>query len=236
MTQPPPHAPQFGRSACARRVAAAATLLVALGSASCAYAGLLVDIGSPGALQPCGLCGSTGRTFGYAFSLSEAVVVSALGAWDQDSDGLDVDTQVGLFNSAGQMLASATIDAAATAQASALADGRWLMAAVAPLQLSPGHYLIGQVFFDGLPLAQLDPGLITPAYLTVTGGMHSPDVDAGLRPPVDDFAAGALLGPTLSAQVLAEPGSLGLCLAALAAYGAGHRRRAGRPSSAIDHH
>lgn len=209
-----------------RHAASALALLAALCTAPAAQGALLVDIGTTGSVLPCGLCGSAGRSFGYAFTLSQAVQVDALGAWDQDSDGLGADTRVGLFDMTGTLLTSVTIDATATPQASAVADGRWLMSAVAPLPLAAGSYLIGQVFFDGLPLAQLEPGLLLPAYMTVSGGRHSPDVDAGLQPPLEDFPPGALLGPTLSAQLVPEPGALGLCLLALGACIA-IRRRAG---------
>ena len=80
----------------------AATLVGAL--VSPAQAELVLDLTPGGTATPCGTC-SGGRTFGWAFSVRNAIEIDGLGMWDAGSNGLgQPSVQVGLWSAAGVLL------------------------------------------------------------------------------------------------------------------------------------
>ncbi len=48
--------------------------------------------------------GSQDNSLGYAFSSSQSTSITALGFWDNNSDGFSADHQVGLWDAAGALL------------------------------------------------------------------------------------------------------------------------------------
>ena len=53
--------------------------------------------------------GVAGRTVGYTFTVDEPMLVRRLGLWDRNHDGVEEDRPVGLWDSAGNLLASVTL-------------------------------------------------------------------------------------------------------------------------------
>lgn len=71
---------------------------------------------------------------GWEFQTTTAITVSALGAYDEELDGMQFPTPVGLFDSACQLVASATVPAGTSA---ALIDG-FRYVGIAPVTLTAG--------------------------------------------------------------------------------------------------
>ena len=86
---------------------------------------------------------STGEnyTFGWAFSTTTNISLTALGYFDNGEDGFVTSHDVGVWNSDGVLVASATV---AAGTSSAL-DGHFRYASIAPITLAAGHYRIGGV-------------------------------------------------------------------------------------------
>ena len=91
--------------------------------------------------------GSGAHTFGYTFTVTSNIPITALGTFDWNSDGLLNNVPVGLWNAAGPtLLASTTITNASTPVVSTSANGRWLENSVTPLVLTPGTYTLGSYY------------------------------------------------------------------------------------------
>jgi hypothetical protein len=179
-----------------------------------AQAGLVLDV-TDGTPAPCSGCGA-GTTLGWLFTVSTPITIDGIGVWDALSDGLGVTTAAGLYTSTGSLLQSVTVTDSSTPVASAHNGGRWLFEYFTPITLAAGDYAVGSLFFDGIPLANIDGGFATIPEITLTGGSVS-SVE-GLSAPLLPFYI-SVFGPTLSMPEVPEPGGwalVGLGLAALA--------------------
>jgi hypothetical protein len=86
-------------------------------------------------------------TYGFDFTVSgDSRTISALGFFDIGSDGLTEPHEVGLWDSAGNLLASTTIDNTATPVTSTSTIGRWLTKDITPITLPPGSYILGAFY------------------------------------------------------------------------------------------
>lgn len=82
-------------------------------------------------------------TLGYSFSLSDSVTVNALGVWANAEGGST--HQVGLWNYAGMLFASTTVDLATDQTV-----GHFTYHDISDLTLPAGNYVIGAEYFGGL--------------------------------------------------------------------------------------
>lgn len=164
-----------------------------------AEATLMLDLNTGGSALPCGSgCGANGTTFGWAFTVLNTITVDGLGVWDARSDGLGTSSLAGVWTNTGTLLASATVSDGSAPVASASSDGRWLFETITALTLTPGDYVIGHVFFDTLPLAQvLAPFVTIPDITGIAGRLGS--FNGGLTAPLDFFDV-PVFGPTLHLQ------------------------------------
>lgn len=86
-----------------------------------------------------------GVTSGYEFSLSEGYMISRLGLFDYQQDGLLEGHQVGVWDSAGNLVSSGTVPGGTTSELEGLM--RWVD--VDDFFLTPGTYTVGANYATG---------------------------------------------------------------------------------------
>jgi hypothetical protein len=195
-----------------------AALFALIGAAPLAHAGLVLDVATGGSPATCSGCGADGTVFGWSFFVNSPITVDGIGIWDSDSAPLPVDTEAGLFDNLGNLLASVEITNASTPVPSVGADGQWLFETIAPLTLTPGIYELGSVTFDSGPAVLLGAPFFSIPQITLIDGVLGP-ADGGLQAPLEEFPDGPVFGPTL--ETVPEPGMLGLLISASAALALG---------------
>jgi hypothetical protein len=84
--------------------------------------------------------GAGSDTVGWGFSLSAPVLVTELGFWDENGDGLGQSHLVTIWSSSGTQLAQATIPAGTSGT---LVDGFRYLTLTTPISLAAGNYTIG---------------------------------------------------------------------------------------------
>ncbi|HKV98494.1 MAG TPA: PEP-CTERM sorting domain-containing protein [Vicinamibacterales bacterium] len=205
-----------------------ALALIGVGPGRAAAASIALDVtGGGNAGTVCNPQVNPGCIVGWAFEVNSAIDVFSLGFFDVNSDGLTSSHDVGLFNSSGTLLASATVTNASTPVASASSAGRWLMANIAPIRLDPGTYTIGAFVLNQSPDSFLSsaPEVTIPT-ITYLGGRAEFSVASLVFPtsgPFQGFEPG-LFGPTFTAQNVPEPATLVLLASGLVLAARGIRR------------
>lgn len=166
-----------------------------------------------------------GYTIGMRFTVGATpLIVTSLGVWDQDGNGLLAAHDVGLWTDAGALLVSATVPGGT---AGALAGGvfRFAPDLASPVTLSPGAvYRLGSLQAAAEPFLEQGAGATYTAYVSGTPISYYGGVGATLIFPVS--AGGGIngyLGPNLQ-FVVPEPAVAAL-LAASALGLAARRRR-----------
>jgi len=81
-------------------------------------------------------------TLGYSFLVNSPITVTGLGVFDDNSDGLNVSHDVGLWDASGNLLASTTVAAGTVAPL----NGFYRMASISGVSLTAGNiYYVGSV-------------------------------------------------------------------------------------------
>lgn len=166
-------------------------------------------------------------TLGWEFSLSDSVVLTALGTWDQNSDGLNVDQKIQLWRSSGELLASTTINNSATQVSSTSNEGSWLFTNVEDTLLSAGNYLIGvdRLENSGDAFQTNLTSVNTDSRITWLGGRYAGLDYFGF--PDKEVSGTQYFGPNLMIKSVSvpEPGTLGILGVSLAGLWMTRRRK-----------
>ncbi|HOC00357.1 MAG TPA: DUF4082 domain-containing protein, partial [Verrucomicrobiota bacterium] len=85
------------------------------------------------------------QTVGWRFKVSAPIVATSLGVFDADADGLTASQEVGIWDSHGSLLVSATVPSGTSPELST--DFRWI--GISPVILTPGTYHIGAYHAQG---------------------------------------------------------------------------------------
>lgn len=76
-------------------------------------------------------------TLGYEFNLSNASVIDALGSYDENGDGLNGKYEIGLWDTSGNLLRTASVSGSGDPLVSSF---RW--ADIVDITLAPGNYIV----------------------------------------------------------------------------------------------
>lgn len=179
-------------------------------------ASLLISLGSVAMAAPQSALTFTGVGFGngtvsnstrgYAFTVTGSDLVAAqLGVWDAGGNGLVESHQVGLWNSTGTLLASATVGSGTSA---ALIDG-FRYVDIVDVPLAAGSYTVGAFFFNGSQdLQALDlTGLATAPGITYDDLRFINGVSSLTMPTNPLNGRTGLIGGTLMVDSITAPTS-----------------------------
>jgi hypothetical protein len=170
---------------------------------------------------------TTNYDVGWSFTLSQAKLITALGFWDNDANGLSVSHDVALWNTSGGLLAQAVVTSGSTPVDSFDGlGGQWLFENLAtPLVLNPGTYILGADYADSSDLMRQGSVSFNPGPdITFVNARFSLNPTAGLDfPDTDDQAPPfyAYFGPNMMMEAVPEPSSM--LLVGLLTAGGGFR-------------
>lgn len=167
-------------------------------------------------------------TLGYEFFVNTPTSVMRLGVFDGEGDGLSHDASVGLWDTNGVLLASATVPAGYRL---GQRFGYFQYADITPYPLVPGkHYVIGSFssiddFVSSFNVNQGGSANLDP-YVTIYEDRYS-ETKFSLHFPeaTNRLGGGAWLGPNFMISIVPVPAALPLMGSALAALGLLYRRR-----------
>lgn len=185
--------------------------LVAAHPAPALAASIALDVTSATAAVECNPTTNPGCSVGWAFQVNSPIAVESLGFFDLNFDGLVESHDVGIFDSNGALIASATITNGSTPVASAASFGHWLFEDIDNVTLQPGQYTIG-AFVTDLSADRIVSNAViaTMPQITYLGGRANFD-ESSLHDPVNgpfDGFEPSLFGPTFTARAVPEPSTL----------------------------
>jgi hypothetical protein len=164
-------------------------------------------------------------TYGFQFTPTTNVLVDSVGYLDIGQDGLAAGHQVGIWNSGGTLLTSATVTTGDSTLAGAVLDGsQFRYTSITPLLLSAGQtYTIGGeedasdlIYYDNLATQTSNvPSLLSVSsvgYYFVNNGFVDPTNTIGNHYDVVNFTASAAV-PEPSTTVLMIVGLAGVLAA-----------------------
>ena len=171
-------------------------------------------------------------TLGWSFTVgSSPITIGGLGIFDIGANGLAESHMVGLWNSGGTLLASASIDSAGTHVASTSSAGDWLFTALSSsVQLTTGDYVVGAFYAASSP-DHFMGGNANPSTISgVTFGQGQAAAGSSLKFPAPSDQLAGFFGPNLFAGAVPtppvpEPKTYAMLMAGLVLLGFIARRR-----------
>jgi len=177
-----------------------------------------------------GPLGNPPFTLGWDFTTNAAITVNGLGVFDSGEDGLADSYEVGLWDSAGNLLAETTVS-------SGISDplvNQWRYSSVAPVTLAADqNYSVGALYLTGDDNVVFpgDGGTVTTT-ANITYGQSTFASGSTLSDPTNELGTNGFFGPNISADVSAgvpEPSTWALMLLGFTGLGfAGHWRARAR--------
>ncbi|HEY6345568.1 MAG TPA: DUF4082 domain-containing protein [Bryobacteraceae bacterium] len=153
---------------------------------------------------------NSNATIGYDFTLTSSVTVTELGFFDSNGASGPVESHpVGIWNSGGTLLASATVPSGTP---SLLIDG-FDFVSISPVVLGPGSYAIGaygldQTSGDTDQFLFLESGSTTIAGLTLGGSVEAGSVSGLTFPTTPTGLAQGYFGPDFLVASVPEPSTV----------------------------
>lgn len=167
--------------------------------------------------------GNPSFTLGWSFTTNNAIVVDELGLFDDSQDGLAERHELGLWDSGGSLLASATIGAGT----SGTLINQFRYIDIADVLLAAGQtYFIGALFTSGAD-ALLFPNINVSGMATIAEidfGSATYAAGATLDRPTLDAGPEGYFGPNFTTAAVPEPATWGLMILGFGAAGAALRR------------
>lgn len=139
----------------------------------------------------------TGNFFlGYVFTVDRPITVTDLGTLDYGLNGLSYSSEVALYDAAtSTLVARTTVPAYTSAPTSPW--GAWRYAALEPVDLEPGTYIVASQVYNGSPdLYIFDAGITPSPGFTWVEGRHKDYTSVGLPTYVNPTPA-CWFGPNL---------------------------------------
>jgi hypothetical protein len=168
-------------------------------------------------------------TVGWSFSVGRmSLSVTDLLVFDSGGDGLGEAHAVGIWDSLGNLLVSATVNAGTGNPLVVGVGAGWREVAVAPTMLAAGQvYTIGAVWLDGVDPMLFDVDTINGFTTNRIAFIDNRFIAGGsLANPTGAVSSNpAFFGPTFEANATPEPGSLMLIGGGLVALGLARKRR-----------
>jgi len=170
-------------------------------------------------------------TVGWTFTVDSTITIGGLGIFDVGANGLAQSHLVGLWDSGGSLITSATIDSAGTHVASTSSAGDWLFAALkTSVQLTTGDYVVGAFYAASSP-DHFMGGNANPSTISgVTFGQGQAAAGSSLKFPAPSDQLAGFFGPNLFTGAVPtppvpEPKTYAMLMAGLVLLGFIARRR-----------
>jgi hypothetical protein len=159
-------------------------------------------------------------TLGWEFQDNSTVDVTSLGVFDDSLDGLAESHEVGIWNSSGVLLASATVAAGTTDPL--IANFRYT--SIAPITLTPGDYFIGAVWLDGADnnvFSGVGGAVTTDPAITYLNASYA--AGGTLSDPTNLSTSPGYFGPNLTLTSVPEPATWAMLVLGIGVIGGGLR-------------
>lgn len=201
-----------------QRIWTRAFLMVALGVASLTATPIIsfdAGTGSNG--------GQNNQSVGWQFNVTQSLTVTGLGWFDDGGDGLAVSHTVGIWDSAGTLLASILVPAGTTAPL----DGQYRMVAITPIVLGIGDgYIVGgENFANNTERLAFNVTMTVDPRITFFDATFSGVGSGFVRPTEFSVAETGFFGPMFAVDNVPEPSTWALITSGLLAAAFARRQR-----------